>query len=59
MDKEKYNKISIGFSDDDLDNVQEVVRKIEEVMTKLYPEVEFYVYDTSEKGKNKVIVHTT
>jgi|TARA_R110002167_G_scaffold44619_4_gene134128 hypothetical protein len=59
MDKEKYNKIAIGFSDDDLENVQEVVKKIKEVMTKLYPQVEFYVYDTSEKGKNKVIVHTT
>ena len=59
MDKQKYNKIAIGFSDDDLENVQEVVKKIKEVMTKLYPQVEFYVYDTSEKGKNKVIVHTT
>ena len=59
MDKDTYNKIAIGFSDDDLENVQEVVKKIKEVMTKLYPQVEFYVYDTSEKGKNKVIVHTT
>ncbi len=59
MDKDKYNKISVGFSDDDTDNIKEVVKKIDEVMSKLYPEVEFYIYDTSEKGKNKVIVHTT
>ena len=59
MDKDKYNKISVGFSDDDTDNIKEVVKKIDEVMSKLYPDVEFYIYDTSEKGKNKVIVHTT
>ena len=59
MDKDKYNKISVGFSDDDVDNIKEVVKKIDEVMSKLYPDVEFFIYDTSEKGKNKVIVHTT
>ena len=59
MDKEKYNKMSVGFSDDDVSNVKEMVKKVEEEMSKTYPEVEFYIYDTSERGKNKLIVHST
>ena len=59
MDKVKYNKMSIGFSDDDIDNVGEMIKKVENELTQKYPDVKFYIYDTSEKGKNKLIVHTT
>tara|TARA_R110001583_G_scaffold4356_6_gene25341 strand:+ start:4419 stop:5201 length:783 start_codon:yes stop_codon:yes gene_type:complete len=59
MDTEKYNQMAIGFSDDDIDNIKEVVNKIEKELSKEHPEIKFYVYDTSEKGKNKLIVHTT
>mgnify|MGYP003644505219 CR=1 FL=1 len=59
MDKVKYNKMSIGFSDDDIDNVGEMIKKVENELVQKYPDVKFYIYDTSEKGKNKLIVHTT
>jgi len=59
MDKKTYNKMSVGFSDDDVDNVEEMIKKVENEMAEKYPGVKFYIYDTSEKGKNKLIVHTT
>ena len=59
MDKTKYNKMAIGYSDDDLENIEGVIEKIEKELSKEYPDIKFYVYDTSEKGKNKLIVHTT
>jgi len=59
MDKDEYNQMSVGFSDDDTDNVEHMVKKVEEEISKRYPEVKFYIYDTSEKGKNKLIVHST
>tara|TARA_R110002020_G_scaffold65238_3_gene172351 strand:+ start:962 stop:1714 length:753 start_codon:yes stop_codon:yes gene_type:complete len=59
MDKDKYNKMSVGFSDDDTDNVEHMVKKVKEEISKQYPDIEFYIYDTSEKGKNKLIVHST
>jgi hypothetical protein len=59
MDKKKYNKMSVGFSDDDVDNVEEMIKKVENEMTEKYPGVKFYIYDTSERGNNKLIVHTT
>ena len=59
MDKKTYNKMSVGFSDDDVDNVEEMIKKVENEMAGKYPGVKFYIYDTSEKGRNKLIVHTT
>ena len=59
MDKQKYNKMTIGFSDDDIDNVEQMIKKVKNELSEKYPSVEFYIYDTSEKGKNKLIVHTS
>lgn len=52
----KYKKISIGFSDDDIKNVKAVEKFIEEQLKKMYPEVQFVVYDTSEGGKKKMVI---
>jgi hypothetical protein len=59
MDKDEYNKMSVGFSDDDTDNIEHMVKKVKEEISKRYPDIEFYIYDTSERGKNKLIVHST
>jgi|TARA_R110000782_G_scaffold169281_3_gene261173 hypothetical protein len=59
MDKDEYNQMSVGFSDDDTDNVKHMIKKVKEEISKRYPEIKFYIYDTSEKGKNKLIVHST
>jgi hypothetical protein len=52
----KYNKISLGFSDDDLKNVDAMVNFIDRELSKVYPEVHFVVYDTSEGGKKKIVI---
>lgn len=54
--KGKYKKISLGFSDDDIRNVKGVEEFIETELKKLYPEVNFVIYDTSEGGKKKMVV---
>lgn len=51
-----YRKMSVGFSDDDIRNVRAVELFIEEELNKLYPEFHFVVYDTSEKGKRKMVI---
>ena len=51
-----YNKLSVGFSDDDLGNVNAIVPFIEEVLQLEFPEVDFVVYDTSEGGMNKIVL---
>lgn len=51
-----YKKMSVGFSDDDIRNVKAVEKFIEEELNKMYPEFHFVVYDTSEKGKNKMVI---
>lgn len=51
-----YKKMSVGFSDDDIRNVRAVELFIEEELNKLYPEFHFVVYDTSEKGKRKMVI---
>ena len=51
-----YNKLSVGFSDDDLGNVNAIVPFIEEVLQVEFPEVDFVVYDTSEGGMNKIVL---
>lgn len=52
----KYKKISLGFSDDDIKNVKAVESFIENQLKKMYPEVHFVVYDTSEGGKKKLVI---
>ena len=51
-----YNKLSVGFSDDDLGNVNAIVLFIKEVLQVEFPEVNFIVYDTSEGGMNKIVL---
>lgn len=43
-------QISVGFSDDDLGNVQAVERYIQEELARRFPTIKFCVYDTSEPG---------
>ena len=52
----KYNKLSVGFSDDDLGNINAIIPFIKEVLQIEFPDVEFVVYDTSEGGMNKIIL---
>ena len=51
-----YNKLSVGFSDDDLGNINAIVRFIKNVLQSEFPDVDFVVYDTSEGGMNKIIL---
>ena len=55
----KYNKLSIGFSDDDLGNINAIVPFIKEVLQVEFPEVDFVVYDTSDGGINKIVLKQT
>ena len=52
----KYNKLSIGFSDDDLGNVKAIEGFIEEELKYEFPNVQFTVYDTSEGGNKKIVI---
>lgn len=56
VDGGKYKKVSVGFSDDDLKNVKAVEDFIESQLKMIYPEIHFVVYDTSDKGKNKMVI---
>jgi hypothetical protein len=51
-----YDKLSVGFSDDDLGNITAIVDFIKEVLQVEFPEVDFVVYDTSEGGMNKIVL---
>jgi len=56
------NKISnrfvpkIYFSDDDKKNVKAAIEFLKDELSKQYPEIHFVVYDTSEGGKNKIVI---
>lgn len=52
-DDDKYSGMSIGFSDDDLGNIESAEKYIEEELKKIYPEVKFLVYDTSDPSNPK------
>ncbi len=43
-----FEGISIGFSDDDEGNVKIIEKLIEEELKKLYPKINFIIYDTSD-----------
>jgi hypothetical protein len=46
----------VGFSDDDLGNINSIIPFIKEVLQAEFPEVDFIVYDTSEGGMNKIVL---
>ena len=52
-DKPEYTGVSIGFSDDDMGNVEAAEKYIEETLKGLYPDVSFLVYDTSDPKNPK------
>ncbi len=52
-DNDKFEGISIGFSDDDISNVEVVEKLIEEKLKQKYPEITFLVYDTSDPQNPK------
>ena len=52
-------KLSVGFSDDDLGNINAIVPFIKEVLQVEVPDVDFVVYDTSEGGMNKIVLKQT
>ena len=52
-DNPEYTGLSIGYSDDDLGNVESAEKYIEETLKGLYPDVRFLVYDTSEPKNPK------
>ena len=52
-DDDKFTGISIGFSDDDLGNVESAEKYIEVELKNLYPDVNFLVYDTSDPDNPK------
>ena len=52
-------KISVGFSDDDLGNIKSVEKLIKDTLSKVYPHVNFVVYDTSDKdniNKKRIVI---
>lgn len=52
----KYTKLSVGISDDDKRNVVASEEFINTQLKHMYPEVHFVVYDTSDGGKNKLVI---
>ena len=52
----KYNKLSIGFSDDDLGNVKAIQDFIEAELKHEFPNVKFTIYDTSDGGNKKIVI---
>ena len=52
----KYDKLSIGFSDDDLGNINAMVEYIKDELQEEFPETTFIVYDTSEGGYGKIVI---
>jgi hypothetical protein len=56
MVNSKYNKLSVGFSDDDLGNVTAMINFIKDELQYEFPEMSFIVYDTSEGGYEKIVI---
>ena len=56
MVNNRYKKISLGFSDDDKKNVKAAEDFLRNELSKMYPEVHFVIYDTSEGGKRKIVI---
>jgi hypothetical protein len=54
-----HRTISVGFSDDDLENVKAVEKYIQQELSRHFPSVKFVVYDTSDstmENGRKVVV---
>jgi hypothetical protein len=51
-----YDRLSIGFSDDDRRNIEAIIDFIRKELSLEYPGVEFFIYDTSQGEKNKIII---
>ena len=54
MVNSEHNKLSVGFSDDDLGNINAIIPFIENVLQAEFPNVTFVVYDTSDGGNKKI-----
>ena len=52
----EYDRLTIGFSDDDRRNIDSIMDFIRNELAIEYPGVEFFIYDTSQGEKNKIIV---
>jgi hypothetical protein len=52
----EYTKVSFGFSDDDVRNVKATVELLEDELSKMYPEIHFVIYDTSDGGNKKIVI---
>ena len=52
----EYDRLSIGFSDDDRRNIEAIIDFIDKELQIEYPGVNFFIYDTSKGEKNKIIV---
>jgi hypothetical protein len=52
-DIDEFQGISVGFSDDDLGNVEVVENLIKDELKHLYPEINFIIYDTSDPKDTK------
>lgn len=56
IQNKEYSRVSLGFSDDDVRNVNAMIEFIEDELSKMYPEIHFVIYDTSEGGKRKLVI---
>jgi len=52
----EYDRLSIGFSDDDRRNIEAIIDFIRKELSVEYPGVDFFIYDTSQGEKNKIII---
>jgi len=55
IQSKEYSRVSLGFSDDDVRNVNAMIEFVEDELSRVYPEIHFVIYDTSEGGKRKKI----
>ena len=57
---ETYFDFPEGFlkrvSDDDVRNVKATVELLEDELSKMYPEIHFVIYDTSDGGNKKIVI---
>jgi hypothetical protein len=58
ISSKKYVSASLGFSDDDPKNVKAMIEFIKDELSRIYPNVKFRIYDTSEKGYKQIKIET-
>jgi hypothetical protein len=54
----KYVSASLGFSDDDPKNVKAMIEFVKYELSRMYPNVKFRIYDTSEGGYKQIKIET-